>query len=179
MTWNIIGCGETAMHWDGHGLAIGVNDAEKIGHHVSALVLMNTPDEFMGERLDTILQTKAKICLSDNVDFMWHRLFGVDRCTTLHPFRRWGGQLKMSPPIIYHSDTSPFVAMTLAFRWGASELVLWGVDFRDHHIYKPGNIHFNSEIERYHKLAFQLKKAGCNVYLGCKGSNLDLPVKPR
>lgn len=179
MIWNIIGCGESAQHWQGHGLSIGVNDCEKIGHRVGTLVLANFPEEFKGERLETIVRTSAaKIYSWDTGMPAWKKIFG-ERLHELQPLRRWHGVFAKDKPYIYHSDTSPFIAMTLAFRLGASELVLWGVDFQTHHIYKPGNVNHASEVERYQKLAFQMKQAGCPVYLGVKGSVLQLPVKPR
>lgn len=178
MTWNIIGCGESAAQWDGHGLSIGVNDCEKAGHRVGALILVNQPEEFRGERMETIVQTGAqKIYCHDEAVYWWKKIF--PHVTVMEPFKRWGGQFRTDKQTIYHSDTSPFIAMSLAFRLGARELVLWGVDFQTHHIYQPGKIHHRGEIERYQKMAFQMKMAGCPVYLGAKGSALNLPVKPR
>lgn len=177
MLYNIIGCGETGSSWNGYGLSIGVNDCEKTGKKVDALVLINTPDRFFAERIDTIKASKAKIYTDDICFNSWKRYFPAP---IVLPMRRWaGGFSEKRPDRIYHSDTSPFVAMSLAFVSGAKEIVLWGVDFQNHHLYSPGKIKFNNEVNNYRSFAAALKRKDCKVYVGDKRSFLAqfLPVK--
>lgn len=183
MTWNIIGCGETAAAWDGHGLSIGVNDCEKYGKRVQALVVVNPPHEFGGDRLKQILRTPAFIYSNDYCAPLWRREFGIEqghvKIRTIVS-RRWSGKLQKGGHI-YHADTSPFMAMSFAHRWGAQELILWGVDFKTHQKYHPGAPYFGHEITRYIGFAKELGRNGVKVWTGAHGSALEeyIPVKPR
>jgi hypothetical protein len=174
-TINIIGCGETASLWDGTGDSIGVNDCEKTGKPVQKLILINWPERFFGERLPVILATKAKVYTDDICDDSWKKYFpdlGVLPMRFYH-----NGPI--TPGRIYHAKTSPIVAMSLAAALGATQLILWGVDFKTHHRYKPGGTpSFTHEMKRYVDFANELKRNGCRVFLGSKESFLSnhLPV---
>ena len=176
MIYNIIGCGETGSYWDGHGLSIGVNDCEKNGKGVAALILINHPNRFPGERINTIKASKAKIYTDTICANSWKKHFSQPIVLNLH---RWaGGFSEKRKDRVYHSNTSPFVAMSLAFVMGATELVLWGVDFQNHHKYSPGKSDFNNEVHNYLSLSSALKRKGCKVNVGHKDSFLYqfLPV---
>lgn len=175
MTIHIIGLGETAKHWDGSGPSIGCNDAAMWGHELNYLVLLNTPNQFAPERMEYIKNTKAKV-YADHPN-QWNKYFD-----NVHEFnsRQWSPSNKLekiSKNYLYHSKTSPFAAISLAYSWGFTNIILWGVDFKDHKIYKPGNDSFLNEFTAYKTFWQALQKAGVNLYLGHEGSNLNfLPI---
>lgn len=176
MLYNIIGCGETGSLWDGHGLSIGVNDCEKTGQKVAVLILINHPDRFFGERINVIKASTAMIYTDTVCASSWKKHFPQSIVLNL---RSWaGGFSEKRKDLIYHSKTSPFVAMSLAHVMGATEMVLWGVDFQNHHKYSPGKNDFNNEVRNYLSLSSALKKSGCKIYVGHKNSFLSqfLPV---
>lgn len=176
MLYNIIGCGETAAFWDGSGMSIGVNDCEKTGRNVAALLVINAPGNFHGERLETIKASKAKIYTDTTCGHLWKKHFPQPIVLNLHSWA--GGFSEKRKDRVYHSKTSPFVAISLAYVMGAKELVLWGVDFQNHHKYSPGKRDFNNEVHNYLSLTAALKRKGCKVYMGHKDSFLSqfLPV---
>lgn len=175
MTFNIIGCGDTAFLWDGKGASIGVNDCEKIGRDVQTLILVNDPSEFAEYRLETIKQSKAKIITDDLCFHSWCKHFGDVRM--IHLFK-YSGETTLKPSRLYHSATSPFVAMSVAFSYGAKEIVLWGVDMMTHHKFNPRNQSHANEVGKYINFSGALRRAGCPVFVGHPDSYLSryLPV---
>lgn len=145
MVYNIIACGESAKHWDGSGHSVGVNDAFKWGHHIEHLIVCNRPENFPKERLDVIKNTIPKHFYSHKND--WGRYFLNWNQINIVP---WYGTYHKN--IIYHSDTSPFIAICLAMKLGATELNLYGIDFIDHSKYKEGDPGTKRELEQYHNL---------------------------
>lgn len=176
-TANIIGLGASAQHWPGEGFSIGVNDAGKFGHPINWLVVVNHPSKFSKEpdRMATIVNTKPERFFSHT--YQWRQYF-----PSMEHLRLTNLSGKVRKGIYYKSNTSPFVAMSLAFNLvdGLEELVLWGVDFTDHKTYHPGTRHFTREIYEYKLLCQALNKVGVQVYLGAPGSALEsfLKVKP-
>lgn len=170
MLVNIIGCGETAALWNGTGYSIGVNDCEKTGKPVQNLILINWPESFKEERLQVILKFKGHVFTDDICDDAWAKHFpGLQ----VLPMRRYHNGT-ITPGRIYHADTSPIVAMSLAAKWGAKKLVLWGVDFNTHHRYKPGGTsNFGHEMKRYVDYANELRRSGCKVFVGSSESFLS------
>lgn len=62
--------------------------------------------------------------------------------------------------------------MSLAYNMGATEIVLWGVDFKTHHRYREGQQYFLGEMRQYQTFIQALEKVGVKVYLGAEGSAL-------
>jgi len=178
MKCNVIACGASSKHVDGIGPSIMVNDGLKCGHQPDYLMLLNTPNQFTHDRLNTIKATNPKKVYTTFPNG-WNRLFPNHEVVQLN-LRSWSPSNKLqkiSRNYLYHSKTSPFAAISLAFTWGFNQVVLYGVDMIDHHTYKPGTGAFINEFTSYKTFCASLKEAGCNVYLGHKESSLNfLPI---
>lgn len=170
MTVSIVACGESAKEWFNTpcDLSIGVNDCLKWGREVDWLVVVNAPQKFRGQRWDTIINSKPKRFICHNG--AWKRQFPNAELAVLHPFR---GSVKKGK--IYFSKTSPFVAMNLAYEAGATDIILWGVDFLNHPKVKDKML--KDELVAYSRLIEALKNKGVNVWLGSDQSVLkDLKI---
>lgn len=169
----ILGCGETGAQWDGQGPCIGVNDCEKFGKRVDYLLLVNARGKFAPARLKTIEASRPKMCFS-NLN-RWGEIFSNFKHI---PIVSWSGT-EIKPKTVYHSKTSPFVAISLAYCLGYSEAVLYGVDFKTHHAFAPGKPDFEYEKIRYERFCQMLdERCGFKVFLGVEWSNLNLPKCP-
>jgi len=178
MKINIIGLGSTSKYWDGVGPSIGVNDMKRLGFDPTYLLIVNTPSQFAPDRMEYIKATKPHKFYTDQPN-TWGKLFPSIPVIQINS-RIWANSNKLqkiSRNYLYHSKTSPFLAISMAFAWGFNEIILWGVDMVDHHRYKPGEGAFLNEYASYKSFCASLKEAGCNVYLGHEGSNLKfLPI---
>lgn len=166
MIVSIIGCGQSAKEWFNTpcDLSIGVNDCFKFGRDADWLVVVNAIDKFTPkssnnytDRLATIVSSKPKRFLCHNG--AWKRLFLGAELLELHPFR---GSLRKGR--IAFKKTSPFVALHVAFNAGASDIILWGVDFTNHP--KINGKVLIDELVYYRALFDLLKKEGVNVWIG-------------
>ena len=167
---HIIACGESGALWDGKGLSLGVNDCEKFGKKVDYLLLLDSIGKFSPERLNTITSTRPKTCFS-------HRAKWADHFSNfkLIDIQRWNGP-EIKPGVVYHSNTSPFGALSLSLVMGFSEAVLWGVDMISHHRFgkgRPGHEFERLRIEAFAKTL--LEQHGFKTYLGAPGA-LNLPL---
>jgi len=177
MRINIIACGDTAKHWDLLGPSIGVNDAGKFGMKIDYLLMLNSPNQFEYSRLEIIKNTLVKKVYT-NYPNQWRAIL----TSPVHELvsRQWSNSnqiQKISTNYLYHSKTSPFAAISLAYSWGFSKVILWGVDFIDHQYFSPGKGAFINELTSYKTFCASLKAKGCEVFLGHEGSNLKfLPV---
>ena len=178
MTIHILACGESAKHYKGQSPCIGVNDCAKWGFEPEYLLLLNLPFQFTKERFEFIKDSKPSKVYT-NSPAQWEKVF-TDRPVLGFESRSWSHSnrlQKISQNYLYHSKTSPFSAISLAYQFGAEEIVLWGVDFVNHRVYSPGKDMFANEISSYKSFCMSLKEAGVNIYLGSEGSNLNfLPV---
>ncbi len=178
MTCHIIGCGLTGQYYkdeEAH-YVIGVNDANKFGYYFNELLFLNRPRHFneigenMQPRLNTILHTNfgSIACLS-TIRSEWMDLFPGRSIVPLPILTRWAGHWK--PMTCYHTNNSPFTAMSYATLLGFKEIVLWGVDFIDHkHITAIESVPAFSEFSQ------AVQKQGINIYKGHHLSKLNLPV---
>jgi hypothetical protein len=172
---HIIACGDTGKHWDGSGPSIGVNDCEKWGHKVDYLILLNSPGQFQASRLETIKASKPHKVYT-NMPSQWSAYF--DQVNLIAPLRRWGKGEPIRNGVYYHSNTSPFVALSMAYSWQFKQIVLWGVDLVTHHRYgKDGSGHVQ-EMMKFQSYFHALKSHGVEVFIGAKGTAFDniLPV---
>src|SRR5688572_21738135 len=170
MTVSIVASGDSAREWFKVpcDLSIGVNDCLKHGHDVDQLVIVNFPRKFTSDRMKNILKSKAKVWTHTSA---WRAHFPKAEVIRLSPFAGYFHKNQ-----IYCSKTSPMVAISLAVKAGAKDIILWGVDFKNHHVYSDGNKQGKHEISKYQKLFEGLKKIGVNVWLGAPGSALNLPL---
>jgi len=165
---NIIACGETARNWNGQGFSIGVNDGLRF-HKTDYLICINAPSKFTQERREFIVHHPGKFFAHTN---SWREFRPDMELITVVSFT--SGQILKDR--LYHSRTSPFTAMSMAFNLGAKEIILWGVDFKTHRYYYPGSGDLKAEIHAYEFFIEALERKGTKVYLGCEGSELKLPV---
>lgn len=165
----VLGCGPTGELWSGEGFCIGVNDCEKFGKPVSALVCVNSKFELPREQI--IKRTVAP------EGFYSQLLYWVNQPNFKHLSRLVNYTKQKTTDTIYTSRTSPFVAISLAAYLGHKEIVLYGVDFDAH-----PNVHghlLKDEVRLYRKYADALLLSGIVVYLGTDYGALSgfLPVK--
>jgi hypothetical protein len=164
----IVGCGGSADNWLDHMadylpierniLTYGVNDAAKWGWGFDKLIVVNGPNQFTSERLNTISATTTGEFLT-HAPKAWEGYFPNATLLTLREFH--GHRLQHG--FIYKSKTSPFVAMSLAVDDGAKEINLFGVDFNDHKIYRRGTKAGDHEMSKYARYAELLDQAGVKV----------------
>lgn len=170
MTYSVIGAGETAKLWDGGGYSIGCNDSEKHGHPVTELLLVNHPRKFSEDRFNTIISSKANIFSHKPGD--WQPYF--QQKVNHLPLSPFSGRVKRSKDIIYKSASSPFIAISKAFAMGATEIILYGIDFQTHSTFKPGSSTLKNELFNYRKLIEGIEgQHGVKVWLGAEGSRLE------
>lgn len=165
-TFTIVGCGQSAENWKPYGHSIGVNDAFKWGKPLDSLLICNRPEQFNSTRIETILKTNPKNFYTHKNN--WAELF--PRYIKIN-IVSWYGVL--NPGQVYCSDSSPFIAISLAFTLGAKQIVMYGCDFKNHHIFNDNNSSAKTEIANYIQLFSALKQKGCEVYLGEKGTAFD------
>lgn len=169
MTISVIGCGESAREWykTPCDLSIGVNDMFKFGAQPNQLVLINFQRKFDKQRLDTILKTRPEKVWTHTST--WQKHFSnavIMKLTTFNGYLRDG--------LIYSSKTSPMVAVSLAVRQQATEIILWGCDFKDHSTYRTGTKDGDYEVKTYLKFFQEIQKRGIKIWLGANGSAFDL-----
>lgn len=165
MTIHIIGCGETASLWDGKGYSLGINDCWKFGHKTNALVISNRPGKFPQDRLETIRRSRPERFFSPLNS--WKHYFTNWEEIKL---RSWDGHLYKDT--IIHTDTSASIAMDLARKLGANEIVIWGIDMVTHSTYNQHNPQTRTEVTRLRSIIDAFKGVGVNVYVGAEGSEL-------
>lgn len=173
MICHIIALGSSASKWDGQGDSIGVNDAFKWGHKLQRLVILNNPNEFEPERMEIIRKTDVESLYTCYRE--WQRPGGFNNVIYFN-YHVWQGQLiPKGRKFFQTSKTSPFGAISIAYNLGYDEIVLWGVDFKNHPVWNQHNSNFAMEIKNYQQLSQQLKEKGVMVY-SSEPSILKLPV---
>lgn len=168
MTYHIIACGDSAKHWHGQGLSIGLNDFYKHGKKTTIMGIFNHRSKFTPDRLDTILKTRPIKFYGDSDS--WSNHFPDMIRVKL---RSWDGILRKEPDRLTHANTSPFIAMSLAYNLGASKIILWGADFESHRMWNKTNPEMQTELRQYRQFTDALRREGVKVHLGAKGSLLE------
>lgn len=127
MIVSVIGCGSSAEGWYNtpHDYSIGVNDAFRWGFGFDELIIVNSPKSFTPERLETIKRTKFDKVKTNSGN--WDKIFPQQEIIRMQSF---GKYLKKGH--IYSSKSSPFVAMSIAFNMGATDVILHGCDYENH-----------------------------------------------
>jgi hypothetical protein len=175
MTISVVACGQSAKEWFNTPCdkSIGVNDCLKFGQDTDYLVVVNAPFKFEPSkangrvnRKEIILRSKARFITSLCME--WKKLKPSMDCISLSQFTKWAKK-----GMVYHSKTSPFIAMSIAFNMGATDIILWGVDFIDHPDFQQGKRNTDFEIEQYVKFAGMISEQGCKVWVGNEGTRLN------
>ena len=171
MIIGVIACGQSSEGWfnTAHDYTIGVNDVFKFGHPVNELLLINQPKSFTPSRLETIKSTKFDKVLTHSGT--WDKIFPQAEKIRMQSFSK---HLKKGH--VYSSKTSPFVAMSLAFNLGATDIILHGCDLVDHPAIKDKLL--NYELRQFANMIRLMNEQGVNVYLAKKYGMLQnvLPV---
>jgi hypothetical protein len=177
---HVIGCGSTSAYFievgiPEQGYLIGVNDAGKWGYHFNQLLFLNRPRHFNElengrPRIEVIKESKfgSIICLKNLVED-WQNEFPHKSVMSLPTLIRWNNSHRYDPMTVYHSNNSPFTAMSYAATLGFATIVLWGVDFRSHKHIKPLDA-----VPAFSE--FAQAKHNVRIFKGHKESLLNLPV---
>lgn len=167
MLVSIVACGKSAEGWQNTpcDYSIAVNDAFKFAHPFNELLLINSPKMFEPSRLEVIKKTQCNKVKTNSGN--WSKIFPQQEIIRLQSF---GKYLKKGH--IYSSKSSPFVALSLAFNLGATDVILHGVDMENHKVFNPNNRHgtteyrmFNYELRNIQELTRMMADEGTKVWL--------------
>lgn len=158
MIVSVVACGESASEWyqTPHDYSIGVNDCFKLGYGVNELIVVNSPKNFTPERLETIKRTKFDKVKTNSGN--WDKIFPQNEIIRMQSF---GKYLKKGH--IYSSKSSPFVAMSIAFNMGATDVILHGCDYIDHPAIKDKLL--NYEIRQIQNFTRLMADQGTKTWL--------------
>lgn len=145
MVINIVAVGESAWDWykTPCDYSIGVNDCGKWMAAVNELLIVNSPKMFPPERLETIKRTKFDKVKTNSHN--WDKIFPPNIYPGNEVIRLQAFSKHLKKGHIYSSKSSPFVAMSLAFNMGATDIILHGVDMVNHKVFNPNNVQRSSE----------------------------------
>lgn len=161
----VIGCGESAKLIKNHPLlcnvvTIGVNDICRL-MTPKYLVVVDTPKKFNGERHKFVSKTAAEYVFTQINEW---KIFPPARKILFKLGNNRLGHLQ-AREIIDYSNNSPYVASIIAYKMGASEIGLVGVDFTLNHFYAKDGEHILIKTGRmasveqdFKKLAREFKK---------------------
>ena len=152
-------------------IIVGVNDVGKY-HKLDYLILVDPPTRFNKERLHTIINTDTSII---TIFSEWKRYF--DFIYLVKPAQIRSDLSLLDSDYYVYSISSPFVAVVHAYKLGASEIVMYGVDFTTHKaLSKPNKL---KRIQRdFYNLRMELEKRNVRLYIGSPESALNsfIPV---
>lgn len=165
--FTIVACGDSAKDWVQTGTSIGVNDSWRWGKPTDALLVCNKPTDFKHDgRLQVITESKPKTFYSHKGN--WAYAFPEwKKISLVH----WYGVIRKGQQ--YSSNSSPFIALSLAWNLGAKDIIMWGVDMVNHKTFNPDNPYRDKEVKVYMELIAALKEEGVSVWLGSKGGAFD------
>ena len=168
----VIGLGETAHRGKLQSYLIGVNDSGRF-HSLDELVILDYPRVFTTERLKGIIQTKCKVINTHIPE--WGQYFQDVNIIELSPARY--SLEEIDGPRYPHSSDSPFVATIRAYRLGAKQIILHGVDYNNHPTLSREQ-KLNRVLKTYSELRAVLLVRGVELFVGSSGSRLSsvLPV---
>lgn len=170
-TVHVLGLGESLEDYVSDGnTTIGVNDIHS-EIKTDFVVCVDHPTAFNDERRKSILQTKCK-------GFYSH----IEEWKTIPNFKMIefapgrGNFAYFDDDKIIPSNSSPFVAVMLAFKWGAKNIILHGCDYRTHPNFR--DIQLETIRLHFRTLQKELNKRGVNLFVGSDWSMLSefLPV---
>ena len=167
MTASIVALGSSAKDWFKipHDFSVGVNDSAIFGKDPDHLVIVNFERKFHEERLRVIKRTKSQVWTHTQT---WKKHFPDAKVIKLSPF-----SINFRKGMYYSLRTSPIVAMSVAVNMGATKLILFGIDFKNHKSYNVGEKKGDFEAKQYLKFFEALKKVNVEVFLGSKGGAFD------
>ena len=158
MRFDVLGLGESLNNYTPTGnKTIGVNDIwsrVKTGH----VVCVDLPNRFTPERLKTIINSN---CEFYTPLIEWEGLRQINKIALVNA----RGSLKEldSQDKVCYSNNSAFVACVMAWKLGAKELYLYGVDFNTHPNFKDES--FIRVINDFKNLYSEFQKRGVEIYV--------------
>ena len=182
MVVNILGTGQSIFLYKKDGnLTIGVNDVARFVKP-DQLVIVDYPDVFNKERMNIIKGNNYSAVYSQLYEWQFLPNFkkielteklptGQGRCSLQYLSN--DKQFEMIP----YSTNSPFVACCIAYRLGATSIIMYGVDFVNFDF--RGHPELISEtLDHYAKLHDELKKRGVSLSVASRDGILKsvLPV---
>jgi hypothetical protein len=176
MIYSVVGCGESAKEWFNTfcDVSIGVNDCFKFGHQVDYLLCVNAPFKFLPtkannytDRLSTIRKSNPQKFLT-SLCYEWRKYRQDLQCMKI---QRFGKHLNKES--VYHTRSSTFIAMSWAYKQGAKDIILWGVDFLNHADFPVEQRATQFEIEEYRRFADMIEKEGTKVWIGNENTGLN------
>jgi hypothetical protein len=167
MKVHVLGLGDSLEYYKpDNNITIGVNDIHKY-YKTDYVVCIDHLFAFPKDRLETILKTKCKGFYSQIVD--WGMMIPSFKLIEFNIGRGFLHELDNDK--FCYSNNSPFVACILAYKLGAKEIILHGVDLIDHpHI--KGNSKEKALLD-YKNLNKAFKSKGVNLFVGSKDSSLS------
>jgi hypothetical protein len=164
MIISVVACGKTAEGWHNTpcDLSIGVNDCARFGKETDWLVVINR--KFPPDREAIIKASKPKMFFT-TIPY-WQQQFPKAETLRLQQFSK-----HVKKGHVYSSKTSPFVALSLAFNAGATNVILHGVDLVGHSVIKDKLRDY--ELRKFEKFCRELAAQGCQVWVSSKDSSLS------
>lgn len=171
MKIHVLGLGETLEDFTPDGsMTIGVNDIHS-RVKTDFVVCVDNPKAFNKERLKTIRETECEGFYTHVEDWKSVKNYKPFEMASIR------GRLdELDSEKFCYSTSSPFVACVLAYKMGAKQIVLWGVDYMSHQAFKD---HRRDTVLRHFKdLQKEFNKRGVELFVGDSFSYLStfLPV---
>lgn len=167
MKIHILGLGDTLKHYTPDGnITIGVNDIHS-RIKTDYVVCVDVPSAFTKKRFTTIAKTECKGFYTQLND--WSNYV---QNVNIIEFNSGRGLLHhLDNDKFCYSNNSPYIACILAYKMGATDIVLWGVDFIDHpHINGSPR---DKALRDYKSLFLELQKRGVKLSVGHAHSSLS------
>ena len=162
MIIDVLALGESIKDYDNNSknIRIGVNDTNKFFpcHH---LVVINSISGFLPERRRYIKGTDSHVHTIENLEHETKTNVNLVSSYKMIYIKKKGKEIDIDNDF-YHSRTSPFVAVHLAFKMGAKIIRCFGVDLQTHHAYSNGKP-YREEMECWKLLIDELKKKDVKV----------------
>jgi hypothetical protein len=171
MTINVIGLGETLLLYkQSDAITVGVNDIHS-RIKTDFVVCVDVPSAFNDQRLETIKQTNCRGFYSQLDE--WSNLPNFKKIE----FNRGRGLLDgIDSEKFCYSNSSPYVAVILAYKLGAKKIVIYGADYKTHKHFKDDSL--RRVLNDFEALRKALNARGVNLFVCDKFSELSkvLPI---
>lgn len=160
---------------DDYNFTIGVNDIEKHGIIVDYLVVTDPLSNFTKDRSSIIKSSKPKknfVTISPPTNS--HLYNGIKK---LNPIKikttRFNDKMKIDDLSIFpHAGTSTFFATVYAYRKGATEIKIYGMDLKTHKIITKESDAYKKEVKAWKWIASEFNRVDVRLKW-TEGSFLD------
>lgn len=171
----VCGCGESAtlLTEPNRNITIGVNDIQRL-FSPNYLVVVNDKVSFSPQRWSFIESTQAEVIFT--------HLRGLkvdDKRKCIISLGKYGA-CELDKPAIDYSSNSPYIATILAYKLGARNIGLLGVDFTPNHFFAKTGEHplskkSNIINNEYQQMCRVLSGKGVNFYNLSPNSKILIP----